>query len=243
MMPTADASGCELWYVTTQSAGDPALVAALLARLTCEERARHDALVFAKNRLEFLLTRALSRWVLARWEKTKPLDLDFLRTKHGQPILNPPSDTRFNLTNTVGLVACVVSRSRDVGIDAEPLDEGARILGVAQTVFTQAERAALARLSEANRLHRAVELWTYKEAYMKARGLGMSIAPERFAVDYESGAPRLDLHELGDDDEVRWELTTRDLAGHVIATCIERIGRERCTVAVHSVTPEELISA
>ncbi len=242
MIPTADTSGCELWYVTTDSARDPAVVAALLARLTNEERTRHDALVFAENRLEFLLTRALSRWVLARWEKTKPLDLNFRRTKHGQPILDPSSDTRFNLTNTIGLVACVVSRSRGVGIDAEPLAEGARILDVAKTVFTRAERDALARLSEANRLHRAVELWTYKEAYMKARGLGMSIAPERFAVDYASGGPRLDLRDLG-DEQTRWELTTRDLEGHVIATCIERAGAESCTVAIHSVTPQDLLSA
>lgn len=230
---------CELWYVTTESARDAAHVEALRARLTEEERVRHDAFAFEKNRLEFLLTRALSRFVLARWENKRASDLQFRATKYGQPLLHPISDVRFNLTNTTLLVACIVSRSRDVGVDAEPIHEGERILGVAETVFTHAERDALAKLSKKDRHHRAVELWTTKEAYMKARGLGMSIEPKTFAVDF-SNAPQLDLREIG-DDETRWELTTRDLEGHVVATCVERMPGKNSAIEIHATTCERLL--
>jgi 4'-phosphopantetheinyl transferase len=231
---------CELWYVTTESARDAAHVDVLRARLTEEERARHDAFVFEKNRLEFLLTRALSRWVVARWENKRASDLQFRATKYGQPLIYPASDVRFNLTNTLGLVACIVSRSREVGIDAEPIDEGERIMSVAETVFTHAERDALAQLSETDRRHRAVELWTTKESYMKARGLGMSIEPKTFAVDF-TRAPQLDVGAIGDDD-ARWELTTRDLEGHVVATCVERIAGKKAAIDVRFVECEQLLA-
>jgi 4'-phosphopantetheinyl transferase len=104
------------------------------------------------------------------------------------------------------------------------------ILNVADSVFTRLERSAMARLPLVDQRRRAVELWTYKESYMKARGLGMSIPPDAFQIDYASGAPVLDLRELGGDDGARWELSMREINEHLVASCIERKDLGGCAV-------------
>jgi 4'-phosphopantetheinyl transferase len=222
---------CELWYVRTSDVEGP-LATASEALLTAEERNKRRAFLFEKHRHEYLVTRVLAQWVLARWTGHSPGAVQIRRTELGRPVLHPASDIRFNLTNTVELVACLVARGRELGVDAEPLARADQILGLSATVFTEQERAALARLGARERRRRAVELWTYKEAYMKARGRGLSIPPERFQVVYQPHGPVLDLRQLGDDDGRRWELGTREIAGHLVATCIERTNETGCVVNV-----------
>jgi 4'-phosphopantetheinyl transferase len=234
----------DLWHVRTDAL-DAATCAACAALLTPEERAQHGRFVFEQNRLEYLVTRGLARAVLATYVAVRPSELAFVRTEHGRPLLDPsafgastsvrfnaPSggrppppapDLRFNLTNTVELVACGVALGAEIGIDAEPLARANKILEIAATVFTPYERAELDRLSDAPRRRRAVELWTLKEAYMKARGLGFSLPVKGFElVMGDRHAPVLRLHPEVQDDPARWTLAIHELEGHLVSTCVER---------------------
>ena len=210
-----------VWYALTADVAGLALVRACFAVLTAEEEAKQKAFVFEKNRHEYLVTRALCRGVLATYTGVAPADLVFTRSAYGQPVLDPPGALRFNLTNTVHLVACGISmHGAALGIDAEPLARGDDILGIADSVFTAHERGDLARLPlEARRLQ-AVRLWTLKEAYMKARGMGMSLPPTTFEVGFDEH-PHL-RHVDDGDLPSRWELTTREVDDHLLATCVER---------------------
>lgn len=209
-----------LWYAVTAEVAGEALVGACSRVLSEEEETRRRAFLFEKNRHEYLVTRALCRGVLATYTGVPPAELAFTRSPYGQPFLDPPGALRFSLTNTVRFVACGVATERPLGIDAEPLDRGDDILGVADTVFTRDERAELARLPLASRRLQAVRLWTLKEAYMKARGMGFHLPPETFEVRFD---PHPRLHHVDDGDRpARWALTTRQVHDHVVATCIER---------------------
>jgi 4'-phosphopantetheinyl transferase len=235
--PTA--TDCELWYVQTSEVAKPSLVAACMSLLTKTEQEQRTRFVFEKNRHEYLVTRALAHWALARWTGGRPGEVALRRTEYGRPVLDPPSDVRFNLTNTIELVACLVASGRELGVDAEPLARGDDILEVADTVFRTRERQMLSELPLPERRRRAVELWTCKEAYMKARGMGMSIPPKQFQIDYGRGAPVLDLREL-DDDEARWDLATHEVEGHLLSTCIERIDSKPYAVTLRRARLEEL---
>ena len=219
----------DLWYVRTQDVNDEPTLRACASLMLHDERVKHDAFVFDVHRHEYLVTRALARAVLGEHLERAPADLDFALNAHGRPELSPPSTTHFNLTNTTKLVVCAVVSHREVGVDAEPLDRAADILELSGSVFTSHERDLLGRLEIAARHRRAVELWTIKEAYIKARGLGMTLPVERFEVHFGTeGSNRIELRFFDPikDDPARWALATCEIEGHLVATCVERHERD-----------------
>jgi 4'-phosphopantetheinyl transferase len=233
--------GCELWIVKTADVGAPSLVAARNTLLVGTENEQMSRFVFERRRHEYLVTRALAQWVLARWTGRRPGDVPFRRSEYGRPVLDLSSNVHFNLTNTEDLVACLVTSGREVGVDAEPLSRADDILRIAESVFAPREREMLVQLAAPNRHRRAVELWTCKEAYMKARGLGLSLPPDQFQVDHRDGKPVLSLGEV-DDDGARWELNTYAIDGHLVSTCIERVGSGPCALELRRTNLEELAS-
>lgn len=215
-------SPVDLWFVNTADVYRPSLLETCRALLTPEEVERHRAFVFEKHRHEYLVTRALARGVLARQLGKEPRALEFVRNEYGRPELVPPS-VRFNLSNSTRLVICAVSTDRELGVDTEPLDRAERILDVADSFFTARERQGLASLAMPQRLRRAVSLWTLKEAYMKARGMGMSIPALTFELSFDTAGIRLGLHPPL-TDTTPWVFETHELEGHLVSTCIERGG-------------------
>lgn len=225
----------DLWYVSTGDVIKPSLLRACTALLTPVEAEKHQAFIFEKHRHEYLVTRALARGVLARYAGKAPALLDFERNEYGRPALVPPS-VRFNLSNSTKLVVCAVARDRELGVDTEPLDRGDRILDIAESFFTPRERAQLGALGPSARARRAVTLWTLKEAYMKARGMGMSIPALDFELIFDGSQARLGLHPPL-VDATPWIFDTLELEGHLVSTCIER----GATVETHRADLEELL--
>ncbi len=219
-MPNAP-SEVTLWYVERAALVGEDLWRTVHHLLTPEEQERLGAFVFEKDRHEYLLTRALERATLAHTLDVPPTALRFRRTELGRPELVPASDVEFNLTNTPRLVACAVTRGRCLGVDAEPLERADQVLALAATVFTKREQADLAAMPPAERRRWAVQLWTVKEAYIKARGLGLSLPLEqielRRAVDNRT---TLSFHGDIDDPPTRWSVRTIELADHLVSLCV-----------------------
>ena len=225
----------DLWYARTASLFDEAAVQALL---TDEERARHRAYVFEKNRREYLATRGLERAALATVTGRPARSLRFHRTELGRPVLDDAVDVCFSLTNTVAFVGCATSRC-EVGLDAEAFERGPEIFRLASAVFTPVERETLAGLVDvAERERRALELWTAKEAYMKARGLGLTLPPEDIEFDVHRQPANLRIAPHHDTRPERWTLATLAIAGHVVTVCVE--SKEPADIAVHEVSLNEL---
>jgi 4'-phosphopantetheinyl transferase len=70
----------------------------------------------------------------------------------------------------------------EVGCDIERIDETMDWRPIAESLFAPTERAALAALPEADRLHGFFQCWARKEAFVKALGQGLSYPLEAFAV-------------------------------------------------------------
>ena len=64
-----------------------------------------------------------------------------------------------------------------------------------------------------------------------------------FELDLDGPRIELGFVEPSEDDSSRWELTTRELEGHVIATCIERLDPSPIEVVLHQVDLRELLGA
>ena len=168
---------------------DERAVREAVEQLSVEERARHGRFVFARDRRDFAVAHALLRRSLSAHGDRAPHEWRFTAGAHGKPALSLDDATRtplmFNLTHTDGLVACAVARDAELGIDVEAIDRHADILSLANRYFSPTEAAGIAQCAEDARQTRFIEIWTLKEAYVKALGEGLSCPLHEFAFVFE----------------------------------------------------------
>jgi 4'-phosphopantetheinyl transferase len=200
------------------------------ALLSPEEAERHARLRVERHRQLFLLTRALARTTLSRFAPVQPEAWRFVDNEHGKPSISAPPEHRwlsFNLSNTEGAAVCLVAREIDVGVDIENTERGAQTLDVARHFFSALESSELLALAPERQNERFFAYWTLKEAYIKARGLGVAIPLDRFSFLF--GPRPTDIHvvfepELGDDPH-SWQFARPAIAAPYALGVALRRGR------------------
>ena len=177
--PTGDV---DVWYRLTGALGEREVDEAV-GKLSADERARYMKFVMARDRRDYAAAHALLHESLSRYADVS--QIDWRISDRAKPTLaakdaSPPLS--FNISHTHGLVACAISDGRDVGVDVEALD---RVVdeGIAERFFSASEVADLRRCGSHERAGRFFELWTLKEAYIKAIGEGLSHGLDTFAFD------------------------------------------------------------
>lgn len=211
-LPTSLEPGeVHVWLSTAETEVDAAWLAAARELMSAEERTRQDRFVFERNRRQFAVARVLVRQVLASYTGLQAHELRFVANQHGRPAL-VEGGVEFNLSHTDGLAALAVARTREVGIDVEDADRRARPEEVADHFFAPTEVAGLMALPEAARRARFFDLWTLKEAYIKARGMGLAIPLDAFAYDLSRGreAIELTIDPSLADPRAGWQLHLED---------------------------------
>jgi 4'-phosphopantetheinyl transferase len=182
----------------------------LEALLSAEERDEAARFRFAANQLEYVAAHGLLRLVLSGLCAVPAQDLAFARTAFGKSFLADKQGPYFSISHCTGMVVCAISREWELGVDVEPLDRRAP-LDLADRYFCEAERAALLALPQARRASRFFELWTLKEAVVKATGRGLSQGLQSFAIGFDPlGVTVLDPH---DGAQAPWRLHQRELCG------------------------------
>jgi phosphopantetheinyl transferase len=174
--------GSERFTVWCRATGglEPDALVAEAGVLCPAERARSARFVFPADRREFVAAHALLRCALSRRRPAiEPAAWRFEPGPLGKPRVAPDQrgdpPVTFNLSHTRGLVACVVADGRAVGVDVESADRPAQHDALAARFFHASEIESLRALGGESRRVRFVELWTLKEAYLKAIGAGLSM--------------------------------------------------------------------
>jgi 4'-phosphopantetheinyl transferase len=193
-----------------------------MARLLApDERRRADAYRLEPHRARFVVGRALLRILLGRYLQAAPEDLRFDYGEFDKPML--PGGPSFNLSHSGAVALYAFSGAGEVGIDVELYDERPASEGIAERFFSPAEVSALRSLPAQMRSHAFLACWTRKEAFVKARGDGLSLALDSFDVTLAPGVPAALLRTAWSSEEPRrWQL--QDLsdpeAGYVAAVAI-----------------------
>ena len=198
-----------VYYAWSERAPPPGQVRDLLAMLSRAERARHGRLYFEHARKSYLVAHALTRAVLGRLLGVAPEALRFESGPRGRPELAPHGSRprlRFNLSHTRGLSACAVALETDVGVDVEHAGRAVAIEQLAARVCSVNEQVGLHAVPPRDMRRRFFELWTLKEAYLKAVGHGLTLPPRAVGLELEPAPPRLQLGAPIDDDSGRWFL-------------------------------------
>jgi 4'-phosphopantetheinyl transferase len=180
----------------------------LLEGLSAGERERHARFRFETDRDVYLVAHSLVRRMLSRVTGAAPLALEFVAGEHGRPEIvapGPAAAFRFNLSHTHGLVACAVTRAADIGVDVEYVERKVELMSVANHVFSPREVEGLTSLSGGAQRERFFELWTLKEAYIKAIGKGLSAPLRSITFEPERSDPVPVYFDAEvQDDHARW---------------------------------------
>lgn len=234
MSTTADnlarlAGAVEVWLAA------PAALAGEAAAATLDAGERERAARFLRDepRATFVAAHGLVRRVLSHYAERPPEAWRFRVGEHGRPDVDPDAsglsgaarDLAFNLSHTRGLVAVAVARLPGIGVDVEWTPRQNDLERLARAKFAAAERAHLARETDAAAFRRRFfRYWTLKESYLKARGTGITLPLGAFAFDVEPGRPvgvTFDA-ELA-DDPAAWQFDARDVgAEHALAVGLRR---------------------
>jgi 4'-phosphopantetheinyl transferase len=211
-----------VWLVRFERAA-PAL-SRLEAVLSDAERERASRFRFEAHRARFITRRGALRELLASYAGAVPRSIRFGHASHGKPFLDPPSvteDVRFNASASgdVGIVAVTVAR--EIGVDIEAEREITDAPDIVRRFFTARERSEIESLPESERNRAFLACWTRKEAYVKAVGLGLSMALSDFDVTVLPDEPAT-LRASAHGDAGRW--TMREVAvpaGYLGAIVVE----------------------
>ena len=156
------------WFTTL--AKERSALARYETLLDMEERARADRFRFDEDRERFIIGHGLLRLHLGHYLGIAPTSVRMLRGKHGKPYLQD-HDLHFNLSDTKDALVIAVARTEQLGVDVETMDRNVDHLSVGEHYFSSAEVEGMRTAMEPKR--RFLELWTRKEAVLKASGVGI----------------------------------------------------------------------
>lgn len=194
--PLLQAEEIHVWTVTV-SDWVPHL-AALSATLNAAERERAARFRFEKDRRRFSLCRGLLRSQLGSYLSVEPREIEFRFGAQDKPELAPSGLPRveFNLSHSDEAAFFAFAAGQRLGVDIERIRPGADVHGLGSHVFTARELDKLSAVPEPEKLDLFFSLWTQKEAYIKAVGLGL-VAPVRDITVGEGLIPKGDENGIG----------------------------------------------
>jgi len=192
--------------------------------LSEEEREKAARYRVERPRTDYILTRGTLRSLLSKYLRTTPQEISFRYTQYGKPFLANDTDLAFNVSHSEGLALLAFTRKRDIGVDVEKFRPQTDALKLAERFFSVHERESLRSLSS-DELHTAFfRCWTRKEAYIKAKGEGLSLPLHQFDVSIEPDPAEALIATRPDGAEAtRWMLRNLQTnPGYAAALAIER---------------------
>ena len=149
----------------------------LPALLSSAERERGARFSFERDQARFLSCRASLRILLARYTGIAPEKIAFRYEPQGKPALAGVAGWQFNVSHSRDLAAIAISRYEADGVDLELIDPQFPRDEVAPDILSADEMRDLAALPAASQPPHFFQLWTLKEALLKAVGGGLSLDP------------------------------------------------------------------
>jgi 4'-phosphopantetheinyl transferase len=159
----------------------------LLFLLNPAEKKRAAEFKFAWLQHRFVVARGVLRSLLAKYLHKSSHDIEFVNNDYGKPSVIITSDEipiKFNISHTDNLGVFSFALEHELGVDVEFMRDNAEYEKIATRFFADAEVEKLLALPQAERKQAFFNCWVYKEAYIKALGMGLSKPLNSFVVDF-----------------------------------------------------------
>jgi 4'-phosphopantetheinyl transferase len=153
--------------------------------LSQDEIERAKKFYFEKDRNRFIAARCIMRTILGLYLNENPDQVKFGYTYFGKPVLQSESyfqNLHFNLSHSENLALLAISCEGNVGIDIEQIRYYLDIEALASRFFSKEEISVLEKMDAEKKMEVFFQLWTRKEAFLKAMGKGLSFPMEHCDV-------------------------------------------------------------
>lgn len=221
--PTLGPAEVHVWIADLRIGGERA--SELERILSAEERERAGRFKFEKDHVQYVAARGFLRQILGRYMRIDPASLLFRYNGYGKPYLADEfgSDLRFNVAHSHGLALFGITSRLEIGVDIERFRENFATQEIAERFFAPEEVKTLLTIEPAKRTEAFFDCWTRKEAFIKARGMGLSLSLRDFVVAFGAGATPALLNSKEDPDAPRrWQLRNLEPApGYAGAVAVE----------------------
>jgi 4'-phosphopantetheinyl transferase len=201
----------ELFVGLIETVDAPGTADACRRLLSVDERVRADRFVFERHRRQYIFAHAMLRLALSKVApNVAPSDWSFAAGRYGRPFIAAPALSTplyFSLSHADGCVTCVVSRHEAVGVDVETVSRRVAPLSTALRFFAPEEVETLRSLPGPTAIERFFDYWTLKEAYLKARGFGLNLPLDAFAMQVSREAIEISFKPDIADDPLRWRFS------------------------------------
>jgi 4'-phosphopantetheinyl transferase len=178
--------------------------------LSPDETARAKRFVFDRDRKRFTAGRGLLREMLAHYLHREPEQIRFQYSMRGKPSLAGHAENEnfhFNLAHSEDVAVFAFSRACPVGVDVERMRRMHDAESIAERFFSARETTLLKSLPEAEKQTGFFNLWTRKEAWLKATGEGIAKLLAQVEVTLRPGEHAQLISILGDTRAAkRWTL-------------------------------------
>jgi 4'-phosphopantetheinyl transferase len=232
-----------LWLAFYDEITEESLHSAYRELLNAAEKEQEARFYFGRDRRRYLITRALVRTVLSRYVSIHPKGWIFSTNAYGRPdIVNAQARDAclvFNISHTHNLTVLGLTKGRALGVDVENFRAREVSIDIADRYFARQEVAVLTAAPPHQQQYRFFEYWTFKEAYIKARGMGLSLPLEKFSFQYpDDHAVEITIEPELADDSARWQFWQfRPRSEYLVAICAERVGAQRPRLIVRQAIP------
>lgn len=197
-----------LWYARDEEITDNDLLTEYCNLLSEEERIQQQRFYFQRHRHQYLVTRALVRYVLSLYvDAISPDRWIFGKNEYNKPYIKNNSlqlPLNFNLSHTEKMIVLAVALENNIGVDVEFMLRRTAHLDIAERYFSKSEFQELRTLPIEQQKERFFDLWTLKEAYIKACGMGLAIPLDHFSYSFPGAGEVQILFDPNRDDHPRY---------------------------------------
>ncbi|MDJ0533219.1 MAG: 4'-phosphopantetheinyl transferase superfamily protein [Xenococcaceae cyanobacterium MO_207.B15] len=216
----------------------PQHIEQLETTLSEDEQLRANRFRFPNHRRRFVAARGILRQLLGFYLQTSGDIVSFTYNLKGKPQLAPDfsnTNLEFNISHSQDLALYSFNRDQIIGIDLEYLRDNVDYENIAQRFFCQREFNLITTCPKQQQLARFYQLWTAKEAYLKATGEGLAGGLETLEINFDS-AGNIYLYKIKNQKNLahQWSLYNFIPETNFIAT-IALSGKEKKLTAINYV--------
>ncbi len=236
-----DQHQAHVWVIRMEQGIAPALAEQYKAILSPDELDKYHRFRFERDRGLYLAAHGNLRLLLSKYADVPPQAWEFECNAYGRPEISKAmgvSGLRFNISHCEGCVALLIHGPIDGGIDVERNDRVDNPMELAYGFFSPLEFAML-RQSGSDDERRAgfCKYWTLKEAFIKAKGMGLSIPLEQFSFVFDRDESiRISFSGGFSEPPLEWQFMFKPLTrNHMLAVALRRGNRPDCDIILRNI--------
>jgi 4'-phosphopantetheinyl transferase len=207
-----DPQHIDLWVVDIEDFSYEELLLLTYGWLSKQDLQRVERYQFIEHKKQLLMGRYLTRTVLSRYSQFSADDWCFENNEYGKPFIKSALLEKmaeplfFNISHSQNKLVLAIARHELLGVDIEYGLKPRRVEKIANRYFSNSEIEGFNGLEKAQILKRFYDLWSLKEAYIKACGMGLAIPLNHFSFDLQSESKiEIKFHKERLDDPALWQ--------------------------------------